>query len=92
MTQDLALGRIDLEHGPVRIERRFPAPSATAALAEHPPGRATCTVTAWQPPVVLELRWRFTGEAPESRVRYALSEVDGATPLAVYGPFGLSGR
>jgi len=47
-----------------------------------PTQTATCTVTRWEPPRLLELVWDYTGEGP-SRLRLELTGVDDGTRLTL---------
>lgn len=64
------------------VEHGAPGPGATFVLRMAPMQTATCTVTRWEPPRLLELVWDYTGEGP-SRLRLELSGIDGGTRLAL---------
>jgi uncharacterized protein YndB with AHSA1/START domain len=53
-----------------------PGSGARFVLAMDADETATCTVTRWEPPRLLELTWDYTGEGP-SRLRLELLELDG---------------
>lgn len=58
------------------IERGAPGPGATFVLHMAADETATCTVTRWEPPQLLELVWDYSGEGP-SRFRLELWAEDG---------------
>lgn len=57
-----------------------PGPGAEFVLRMEPEASATCAVTAWDPPALLELVWHYTGEPPTT-VRVELAPDAGGTLL-----------
>jgi len=59
-----------------------PGPGAVFVLQMDPEEAATCTVTRWEPPRLVELTWDHPGDG-SSRLRVELSTVDGGTRLVL---------
>ena len=64
------------------VERGVPGPGATFVLRMAAAETATCTVTRWEPPRLLELVWDYSGERP-SRLRLELRAEDAGTHLVL---------
>lgn len=64
------------------VHHGAPGPDATFVLAMNDAEAATCTVTAWEPPQRLQIRWDYTGEGA-SELSFALADEDGRTRLVL---------
>jgi uncharacterized protein YndB with AHSA1/START domain len=65
------------------IESGRPGPEASFVVRMAPDETATCTVTRWEPPRLLELEWLYTAEGP-TRLRVELHRADdGGTRLVL---------
>lgn len=64
------------------VRHGVPGPGATFVLAMNETEAATCTVTAWDPPHRLGIRWDYTGEGL-SELALALSAEGGQTRLVL---------